>query len=268
MAALRFEQVSKEFRRRASGSFLALDDINLTIEAGELVAVIGPSGCGKTTLLNVAASLEAATRGQVLLDDRVVTKPGRDRGVVFQQDALFMWRTVQRNVEYGLETQRLDRAERAERARRWLGLVGLEDFADFLPKELSGGMKKRCQIAAVLANEPELILMDEPYGALDYPTKVQLQELLQRILMERPRTTMFVTHDVEEALFLADRVVAMDTGRIAEIIDVPFARPRTEELRLSAEFAAAKSRLWARLSSGSDPAETDSRRQRGDAEHV
>jgi NitT/TauT family transport system ATP-binding protein len=253
MGVIEFRGVSKRFQRGRSDAFDALRGIDLAVDDGEFVAIVGPSGCGKTTLLNVAASLIEPTQGQVLLDGNPVTRPGRDRGVVFQQDAIFMWRTVQRNVEYGLEVQGLPKRERAERAERWMSVVGLERFASFYPKELSGGMKKRCQIAAVLANEPEVLLMDEPYGALDYPTKTQLQEELQRILAERPRTVMFVTHDIEEALFLADRIVAMRDGAITEIHTVPFERPRTSSLRLSAEFAREKSRLWDLLSGSGTP---------------
>lgn len=192
----------------------------------------------------MAAGLIEPSKGEVRLDGQRVQGPGRDRGVVFQQDALFMWRTVIKNVEYGLEIQNVPKRERRERARRWLLTVGLENFADFYPKELSGGMKKRCQIATVLANEPEVLLMDEPFGALDYPTKCQLQEELVRILAEQPKTTLFVTHDIEEALFLADRIIAMQRGAVAEVYRVPFAKPRRTALRFSTDFAEEKSRLW------------------------
>jgi NitT/TauT family transport system ATP-binding protein len=244
MGSIEFRGVSKRFQRDRNHAYDALRDVDLAIGDGEIVAIVGPSGCGKTTLLNVAASLLEPTTGDVLVDGKPVSRPGRDRGVVFQQDAIFMWRTVQRNVEYGLELQGLPKRERAERAAHWLSVVGLERFAAFYPKELSGGMKKRCQIATVLANEPEVLLMDEPYGALDYPTKCQLQDELLRILAERPKTVLFVTHDIEEALYLADRIVAMRDGAISEIHPVPFERPRTADMRLSAEFAGAKSQLW------------------------
>ena len=147
-----------------------------------------------------------------------------------------MWRTVRRNVEYGLEIQGISKNKRKEIALKWLRLVGLEEFADFWPKELSGGMKKRCQVAVVLANEPRVLFMDEPYGALDYSTKCELQHELLRVLSEQPKTVFFVTHDIEEAVFLADRVMVMDKGTISDIHDIPFDRPRTQQHRFSSEF--------------------------------
>jgi NitT/TauT family transport system ATP-binding protein len=244
MAQIDLSEVSMTFRRGRKQEFSALGDVTFSVEDGELIAIVGPSGCGKTTLLNVVAGLLEPSSGQILLDGRPVKGPGRDRGVVFQQDTLFLWRTVVRNVEYGLETRGIPKQARRERALHWLGIVGLERFADFFPKELSGGMKKRCQIAAVLANEPEVLLMDEPYGALDYPTKCQLQAELLRILGDAPKTTLFVTHDIEEALFLADRIVLMGGGEVKQIYTVPFVKPRSSSLRLTVDFASAKSELW------------------------
>ena len=227
--------LSKRFYR-GKDTFVALDNVNLSIDDNEFVAVVGTSGCGKTTLLNIVSGLSSPTSGQVLVNGEAVNGPGRERGVVFQQDALFMWRTVRRNVEYGLEIQGIPKNERREIALNWLRLVGLQDFADFWPKELSGGMKKRCQVAVVLANEPRVLFMDEPYGALDYSTKCELQHELLRVLSEQPRTVFFVTHDIEEAVFLADRIIVMDKGTISSIHDVPFERPRTREHRFSTEF--------------------------------
>ena len=227
--------LSKRFDR-GKETFVALDNVNLSIDDNEFVAVVGTSGCGKTTLLNIVSGLSSPTSGRVLVNGEAVNGPGRERGVVFQQDALFMWRTVRRNVEYGLEIQGIPKNERKEIALNWLRLVGLEEFADFWPKELSGGMKKRCQVAVVLANEPRVLFMDEPYGALDYSTKCELQHELLRVLSEQPRTVFFVTHDIEEAVFLADRIVVMDKGTISNIHDVPFERPRTREHRFSSEF--------------------------------
>ena len=227
--------LSKRFHR-GKETFVALDDVSFSIDDNEFVAVVGTSGCGKTTLLNIVSGLSSPTSGQVLVNGEAVNGPGRERGVVFQQDALFMWRSVRRNVEYGLEIQGIPRNERKEIALKWLRLVGLEEFADFWPKELSGGMKKRCQVAVVLANEPRVLFMDEPYGALDYSTKCDLQHELLRVLSEQPKTVLFVTHDIEEAVFLADRIVVMDKGTISNIHDVPFDRPRTREHRFSSEF--------------------------------
>jgi NitT/TauT family transport system ATP-binding protein len=236
--------VTKVLRSERGTEIVALNSVNLDIADGEFVSIVGPSGCGKTTLLNQLAGLATPTAGEILVRGQAIHGPGRDRGMVFQADALFFWRTVRRNVEYGLEVQGLDRATRRKRADHYLKLVGLSDFADLYPKELSGGMKKRCQIATVLANNPDVLLMDEPFGALDYPTKCQLQEELLRILAREPKATVFVTHDFEEAVFLADRVVVMGHGFIRRIIDVPIRRPRPNDLRISADFSARKAELW------------------------
>jgi len=247
---IRINNVRKVMRTERGAEIVALSGVDLDIAEGEFVAIVGPSGCGKTTLLNQLAGLATPTSGEILLKGRPVHGPGRDRGMVFQADALFFWRTVRRNVEYGLEVQGMARSARHERADRYLKLVGLSRFADLYPKELSGGMKKRCQIATVLANNPEVLLMDEPFGALDYPTKCQLQDELLNILAREPRSTVFVTHDIEEALFLADRVVVMGRGVIREIIEVPFPRPRASDLRVDPEFSRRKAILWELLEGG------------------
>lgn len=243
MAAIEIRNVSKTFDRNGRLSHPVLSSVDLSVLDGEFVAILGHSGCGKTTLLNVIAGLISPSSGEILVEGKRVTGPGRDRGVVFQQDALFMWRNVRRNVEYGLELRGMARAERHRVAMEWLVTVGLERFAEFWPKELSGGMKKRCQIAVVLANEPEVLLMDEPFGALDYSTKCELQEELLRIMDVRPRTVFFVTHDIEEAAFLADRVVVMAHGRIWAEFRIKFSRPRPEGLRLSRDFAELRQQL-------------------------
>jgi NitT/TauT family transport system ATP-binding protein len=244
MATISVRGLRKVHTTERGSQITALAGVDLDVADGELVAIVGPSGCGKTTLLSEIAGLQEPTAGEIRVDDRPVHGPGRDRGVVFQADAVFLWRTVRKNVEYGLEIQGLGREARRERAEEYLRLVGLERFGDLYPKELSGGMKKRCQIATVLANSPDVLLMDEPFGALDYPTKCQLQEELLRILSRDPKTTLFVTHDIEEALFLADRVVVMGHGRIEQIVTVPFSRPRAGDLRIEYEFSALKARLW------------------------
>lgn len=243
-AYIRLRNVTKVLHTERGAEIVALSGIDLDIAEREFVAIVGPSGCGKTTLLNQLAGLAAPTKGEILVHGQVIGGPGRDRGMVFQADALFFWRTVRRNVEYGLEVQGLPRAERRVRTEHYLRLVGLLDFADLYPKELSGGMKKRCQIATVLANTPEVLLMDEPFGALDYPTKCQLQEELLRILEREPKATVFVTHDIEEAVFLADRVVVMGRGIIQRIIDVPFPRPRPSNLRVDTAFSQCKAGIW------------------------
>ncbi len=244
MAHIEIQDVAKRFVRGRNQEHVdALSDVNLTVEHGEIVSIVGPSGCGKTTLLNVIAGLTPPTRGRTFVGGKAVDGPGKDRGVVFQQDALFLWRNVRRNVEYGLEIQGIPRADRRATALRWLRLVGLEAFAEFWPKELSGGMKKRCQMAVVLANDPDVLLMDEPFGALDYMTKCELQNELLHILDGQPKTVVFVTHDIEEAAFLADRVIVMRRGQIAETCRIPFERPRTAALRLSLDFARVRQEL-------------------------
>ena len=253
MASISVTDLRKVHVTASGNRIAALDGVSLDIADGEFVAVVGPSGCGKTTLLSQIAGLQRPTSGQVRVADRPVEGPGRDRGVVFQADAIFLWRTVRRNVEYGLEIQGLPKPARHDRATEYLRLVGLERYADLYPKELSGGMKKRCQIATVLANSPEVLLMDEPFGALDYPTKCKLQEELLRILASKPKTTLFVTHDIEEALFLADRIVVMEHGRIRHVVPVPFPRPRRSELRVSQPFTELKAGLWQEIDvSGAD----------------
>ena len=236
--------VRKVMRTQRGAELVALSGVDLDIAEGEFVAIVGPSGCGKTTLLNQIAGLAMPTSGEIRLRGKPVVGPGRDRGMVFQADALFFWRTVRANVEFGLEVQGLARQVRRQQADAYLALVGLSAFADLFPKELSGGMKKRCQIAAVLANNPDVLLMDEPFGALDYPTKCQLQEELLLILEREAKTTVFVTHDIEEALFLADRIVVMGPGTIRQIVTVRFVRPRRSDLRVDPEFSRRKGELW------------------------
>ncbi len=226
--------------------FVALDGVNLDVADNEFVTVVGPSGCGKSTLMNIVAGLEAPTSGQVLVDGAGVTGPGPERGVIFQQYALFPWLTVRKNVEFGLKVAGLPAAERRERAEHYVRLVGLEQFADALPKTLSGGMKQRCAIARAYAVNPSILLMDEPFGALDALTRVRLQEQLLDTWSTEKRTVLFITHDVDEAVFLAGRVVVMAArpGRIHEVIDVTLPYPRTEEVRLSPEFAELRNRVW------------------------
>lgn len=244
MSEIVCEAVNKTWITEGGGEVTALKGVDLTVNAHEFVAIIGTSGCGKTTLLNIIAGLEHVTDGRVLFRDEEVTGPSSDRGVVFQTDAIFGWRTVIRNVEYGLEIKGIPREERRRIANEYVKLVGLEGYEQMYPKELSGGMRKRCQIAAVLANDPEVLLMDEPFGALDYATKSVLQSELRSILEERPKTTIFVTHDVEEALLLADRIVVMSQGVVISLMDVPFGKHRDRELLSTRDFAQLKGELW------------------------
>lgn len=241
------ENLRVDYVRDGAIRHRAFDGLNVAVPDQQFVAIVGPSGCGKTTLLNTVAGLIEPNAGEILVDGMPVSGPGRDRGVVFQQDAIFMWRTVRKNVEYPLECQGLRRSERAERAEGYLQLVGLENFRDFYPKELSGGMKKRVAIATVLASQPEILLMDEPFGSLDYQTKTTLQEEILRIWDEEHKTTLFVTHDIEEALYLGDRVLVLVDGRIEDDLVVPFSRPRYADLRMSPEMQGLKSQLWGYL---------------------
>ncbi|MES0884514.1 ABC transporter ATP-binding protein [Roseibium sp. SCP14] len=240
-----FQNVSRHFGA-GSGSFLALDRLNLQIGDGEFVTVVGPSGCGKSTAMNIAAGLLKPSDGTVLVDGSPVDGPGPERGMIFQQYALFPWLTVRENVEFGLKIQKLTRRERREIAAHYMDLVGLSDFAEALPKMLSGGMKQRCAIARAYAVNPKILLMDEPFGALDALTRVTMQDQLLDTWGRERRTVMFITHDVDEAVYLANRVIVMAArpGRLKEIIPVDLPYPRTESIRLSPEFASIRNRVW------------------------
>jgi NitT/TauT family transport system ATP-binding protein len=215
--------VTKQYRSRRR-SVLALDGIELHVDGGELVCLIGASGCGKSTLLDIVGGLEEATSGTVEVDGEPVIGPGPDRGMVFQSYSLYPWKTVAGNIEFGLECARTPRAERAGRVEELLGTMGLTEFADRLPKELSGGMRQRVAIARALAPAPDLLLLDEPFGALDAQTKRAMQDYLLVVWQRTRATVLMVTHDVEEAIYLSSRIHVMSSrpGRIAEVIDVPF----------------------------------------------
>ena len=244
-AKISFRGVSRSYPVNGA-RFTAVDRVDLDIADGEFVTVVGPSGCGKSTLLGMAAGLVVPTGGDVLVDGAAVTGPGPDRGVIFQQYALFPWLTVRGNVEFGLRLAGASAAERRERADRAIELVGLGDFAEALPKTLSGGMKQRCAIARAYAVDPEVLLMDEPFGALDALSRVQLQDQLLDTWTRQRRTVLFVTHDVDEAVYLAGRVVVMAAGpgRIHTVVDVDLPYPRTEEIRLSPEFGRLRNQVW------------------------
>jgi NitT/TauT family transport system ATP-binding protein len=241
-----FQDVSRRFEGAGAQEFLALDRFSLDIEDGEFITVVGPSGCGKSTAMNIAAGLLDPTSGRVLVDNQPVKGPSPQRGVIFQQYALFPWLTVRENVEFGLRIAGLKRAERHRIADHFIGLVGLRDFADALPKMLSGGMKQRCAIARAYAVNPKILLMDEPFGALDALTRVQLQDQLLHTWEQERRTVMFITHDVDEAVYLASRVIVMAArpGRLHRVIPVDLPYPRTEEMRLSPEFTALRNEVW------------------------
>jgi NitT/TauT family transport system ATP-binding protein len=243
-AAISAREVSKVYVT-ARGRMVSLDRVSLEIGRGEFITLVGPSGCGKSTMLNLIGGLLMPSSGEVLVDGRPVKGPGPDRGVIFQQYALFPWLTAQQNVEFGLRLQGLARRERAERALHYLRLVGLQDFGHALPKELSGGMKQRCAIARAYAVNPSLLLMDEPFGALDALTREQMNMELQRIWMETRKTVMFITHSITESVLLGDRVVVMTPrpGRIMETVKVPIARPRDFGSMRLPEFHTACDRV-------------------------
>jgi NitT/TauT family transport system ATP-binding protein len=238
------------------GEVTALQDINFKTHRRELVCVIGPSGCGKSTLIRILAGLESHTSGEVLLDGKPVNGPGRDRGMVFQGYTLFPWLTVKKNVMFGLEMNNAGRNEAESQARQWLELVGLTKFADAYPHQLSGGMKQRVAIARALANQPRILLMDEPFGALDAQTRAKMQNHLLEIWKNIDITILFITHDLDEAIFLADRILVLKAhpGAVQELIEVPVPRPRSAMQISSPEFQATKARLEALIHPPSDKA--------------
>ncbi len=245
---IEISHVSKTFEARHGDGLEVLRDIDLVIGEKEFVSLVGRSGCGKTTLLNIIAGLEAASSGEVRISGRPVRGPGQGQGVVFQQHALFPWLTALDNVAFGARNQNLDKAGKRDRARELLRLVGLEDAAAKYPRELSGGMQQRVAIARALALDPEILLMDEPFGALDEMTRLELQQELLRIWAVRRKTVVFVTHSIEEALVLSDRVVllAAHPGRVSRDLAVTLARPRS---RTDPRFAALHEEIWEGLSS-------------------
>ena len=242
---VKIDHVEKIFETK-KGSVVALNGVDLDIKENEFICVVGPSGCGKSTLLNIIAGLLPATGGSVYVDGNKVEGTGTERGVVFQQYALFPWLTVIKNVMFGLKLKGMNKGEARETAMKYLKKVGLEEFADSYPKELSGGMKQRVAIARAYAVQPEVLLMDEPFGALDAQTRTQLQsELLQTWENER-KTCFFITHDVEEAIILATRVVIMSArpGRIRDIVEIDIPYPRDQETKMSPRFMELKNYIW------------------------
>ncbi|CAG9268402.1 Urea carboxylase-related ABC transporter, ATPase protein [Burkholderia cepacia] len=229
------------------GECVALDDISFRTHRREFVCVIGPSGCGKSTLIRILAGLEAQTSGEVLLDGKPVQGPGADRGMVFQGYTLFPWLTVKKNVMFGLRMNGSSSGEAEREALQWLDLVGLTRFADVYPHQLSGGMKQRVAIARALANRPRILLMDEPFGALDAQTRARMQTHLLDIWRNIDVTILFITHDLDEAIFLADRILVLkaNPGAVQELIEVPVPRPRDYSQVNSPAFVATKARLEA-----------------------
>lgn len=229
--------------------FRALAGVDLTIRDGEFVSLIGPSGCGKTTLLKIIDGLMSYSEGELRVLGEPVTAPGPERAVVFQNFALLPWMTVIENVAFGLQLRGVDRAQREATALRFISTVGLSGFERAYPRQLSGGMQQRVGLARALAVDPQLLLMDEPFGSLDAQTRNLMQADLLRVWDESRKTVVFVTHAMDEAVFLSDRVVVMATGpgRISEIIDIDLPRPRTDETRTSPRFVEITSYVWDRL---------------------
>lgn len=238
----------KKFQTR-NGEVVALNGVDLSIQDKEFVCVVGPSGCGKSTLLNMIGGLDTPTSGEILVDGKEVDGPSPKRGIVFQQYALFPWLTVEKNVQFGLKLQGMPRERMEQVTEKYLRAVGLENFAHSYPKELSGGMKQRVAIARAYAVNPEVLLMDEPFGALDAQTRVQLQTELLETWEHEQKTCFFITHDVEEAIILAQRVVIMSArpGRVKDIVDIDIPYPRDQATKMSPRFLELKNDIWSQV---------------------
>ena len=245
MGTIAFSNVSKVYH--GPKDVRALDDVSLTVGEGEFVALLGPSGCGKSTLLNLLAGFESVSEGTLLFDGQPVDRPGPDRGVVFQEAALFPWLNVWENVVFGPRVQGLARSDYEEPARKLLKQVGLSSFSDALPVQLSGGMRQRVGIARVLTMIPRALLRDEPFGALDAQTRLSMQQLLLDVWQSLGTTVLFVTHDIDEAILLSDRICVMSArpGRIVRTIPIDLPRPRSIASLVSPEFTAYKARIMA-----------------------
>jgi NitT/TauT family transport system ATP-binding protein len=231
---------------RTNSRLVALDGVSLAIEDGEFLSIVGPSGCGKTTFLAVVDGLIPATSGRILVDGGVVTAPGSDRAVVFQDASLLPWRTVLDNVVYGLECRGVNAREGRARAQRFIDLVGLSGFEHHYPHELSGGMQQRVNLARALVVDPKVLLMDEPFAALDAQTREVMQEELLQIWAAAKKTVLFITHQIDEAIYLSDRVVVFSgrPGRVKDIIDVAIPRPRRLGIKRELQFHAIEDRIW------------------------
>src|SRR5580698_7673436 len=248
MVKLEVDHVSKRYWLEREGTEApALIDVSLSVSDGEFMAIVGPSGCGKTSLLNIIAGLLPYDEGSVSIDGRKIQGPGIDRAVVFQHSSLLPWRTIAGNVRYGMELQgRFDKATMAERTEYFTKLVGLTGFERHYPSELSGGMQQRVNLARALASDPEVLLMDEPFAALDAQTREFMQSELLKIWSEARKTVVFITHQINEAVYLADRVVVMSPrpGRIKDVFKVPFARPRDLHLKRDPQFLEIEEAIW------------------------
>jgi NitT/TauT family transport system ATP-binding protein len=243
--------------RRDNKRYRAIKDVSFTIEENEFTCVVGPSGCGKSSLLLAVAGLVPISRGEMSIGGARISTPERDRAVVFQSPSLLPWRTVLSNVTYGLEMRKVPRREARARGAEVLELVGLKGFEGHYPHELSGGMQQRVNLARALVADPQLLLMDEPFAALDAQTRDVMQTELLRIWGQMRKSVMFVTHQIDEAVFLGDRVIVLSKGpgtTIADVVDVDFPRPRTEEIKRTPEFLALVDRIWNCIRSGNPAA--------------
>ena len=247
---LRVQGVTRTFpATRQAGPTLALQPTDLSVSPGEFVAILGPSGCGKSTLLRIVAGLDRPSGGTLFLDEAPITGPGPDRGMVFQSYTLFPWLTVEENIRFGLRERGVPEAEQRAIAERFIARTGLKGFERHWPRQLSGGMQQRCALARALANDPEILLLDEPFGALDHQTRELMQELLLEIWEGDRKTVLFVTHDIDEAIFLANRVIVMSArpGRIKAEVPVPLPYPRDWTVKTTPEFGALKARLMGEI---------------------
>jgi NitT/TauT family transport system ATP-binding protein len=229
-----------------NGDFRALRNVNLNVKEGEFLSLVGPSGCGKSTFLYILSGLQKLSEGAAWINETPITGPALDRGIIMQAYALFPWRTIRKNVEFGLEVKKLPKKERRATADRFIELVGLSEFADRYPYELSGGMKQRIAIARALAYDPDVLLMDEPFAAVDEQTRGLLHEELLRIWDKTNKTIIFVTHSIDESIFLADRVAVMSPcpGTIKAILDIDLPRPRTPEIKSNPKFGSYRNKVW------------------------
>ena len=235
--------IVKDFEKTSGkGMHRALDDISFGVRRREFLSIIGPSGCGKSTLIRIAAGLETATRGEFRLDGKIVRGTGAERGMVFQKYSLFPWLSVKKNVMFGLESTGRDSDEAEEIAEQWLEIVGLEKYGEYFPKQLSGGMQQRVAIARALAPQPRVLLMDEPFGALDAQTRAQMQKYLLEVWKNIDITIIFVTHDLDEAVFLSDRILTLQAnpGKVKELVEVNIPRPRNKETLTLPEFVETR----------------------------
>jgi len=247
MAKLEAWDVSVEYIVKRTGQrVLALDEVSFKVREGQFVTMVGPSGCGKTTMLNAVSGLRKIDNGSILLDGRPIEGPGNDRAMVFQSASLLPWRTVMRNVIYGLELRGFKRAKAEERAQKYIELVGLKGFEESFPRELSGGMQQRVNLARALTSEPELLLLDEPLAALDAQTREYMQGELQRIWWKTKKTALYVTHQISEAIFLGDQVLVMTArpGKVKEMVPVDLPRPRSLRIKRDPRFVELEDHIW------------------------